>query len=763
MKRIIFTITMFFWFIAFVNVNAQDNGHWNILNEWVDGDIDFVNNDIGWLAGYSTLFKTDDGGETWVSIPSEGYSEIYSIDFINESVGWAISYDDGSILKTENGGQSWVIQNESSVLLNSIYVVNDSTVFVGGDSSLILRTSDGGMSWQEQDVSLINKNYELLEILFVDSYTGFTLGYDYNNQTVRPIFRTIDGGNSWLGLPHYNYIFLGDLQFINDSTAFITATDQQWDNYYILETQDTCSSWSIFTQSKHIYSFKYLSDNTSYAIIWDEENRNRCLMKSADAGITWEKVLYFNNKSVSSIYFNRNSIGFVTTRNWGEIALYRTNEKGNNWVKKNMSYPFNDVYFIDKNKGFAVGGYVGFHGSTWGDVWFTADGGETWSKNSNHPQVLIKSGFFVNDSIGFTLGRVYRRGYVIHKTIDGGDSWENVTENPSDSTVYYFSQVNDLCFQDIQSGWLAGSFQDSLSSGAAIFSTNDNGDNWDLIWKYPEPEGYEGYGYSLNAICSFKTTAWAVGEYGLVTKYTEHDQWQLQTSFTDLPLIDVFFIDENHGWIAGGYFDEDNENLKFFRTKDGGQFWQDIPDFNFQVNDMFFEDSLHGWAVGNDTSETHNWNYRRGKGFLLETHNGGENWIALVEDLSASLTAIHFKDGYGWAVGGNGLVLRTENGINWVDQSSGKSYPNKFNLSQNYPNPFNPKTTISYQLPKLSEVDLSIYNLLGQKVVTLVSKKQTAGSYKVQWDATGFASGVYLYRIGTDKGYVKTRKLVLLK
>jgi hypothetical protein len=88
--------------------------------------------------------------------------------------------------------------------------------------------------------------------------------------------------------------------------------------------------------------------------------------------------------------------------------------------------------------------------------------------------------------------------------------------------------------------------------------------------------------------------------------------------------------------------------------------------------------------------------------------------------------------------------------------------PKKFALMQNYPNPFNNSTVINYQLPKTSEVELSIYNLLGQKVKTLVSEKQPAGNYNVEWDATGFASGIYLNRISTDD-FVETKKLVLLK
>ena len=90
-------------------------------------------------------------------------------------------------------------------------------------------------------------------------------------------------------------------------------------------------------------------------------------------------------------------------------------------------------------------------------------------------------------------------------------------------------------------------------------------------------------------------------------------------------------------------------------------------------------------------------------------------------------------------------------------------YPKKFKLFQNYPNPFNPITAISYQLSAISQVDLSIYNILGQKVATLVSEKQPAGIYKVEWDASGYSSGMYFYKLTTDQGFIQTRKLLLIK
>jgi Secretion system C-terminal sorting domain len=92
----------------------------------------------------------------------------------------------------------------------------------------------------------------------------------------------------------------------------------------------------------------------------------------------------------------------------------------------------------------------------------------------------------------------------------------------------------------------------------------------------------------------------------------------------------------------------------------------------------------------------------------------------------------------------------------------GIALPKSFSLSQNYPNPFNPTTNIKYALAEKSHVELSIYNVLGQKISTLVNAEQTAGEYSAPWDASQVASGVYFYRLETEK-FTSTKKMMLVK
>ncbi|MBN1364977.1 MAG: T9SS type A sorting domain-containing protein [Syntrophaceae bacterium] len=96
-----------------------------------------------------------------------------------------------------------------------------------------------------------------------------------------------------------------------------------------------------------------------------------------------------------------------------------------------------------------------------------------------------------------------------------------------------------------------------------------------------------------------------------------------------------------------------------------------------------------------------------------------------------------------------------------VDAAINKSVAD-FKLFQNYPNPFNPRTIISYELPVSCDVDLSVYNVGGQKVTTLISSRQSAGFHQYKWKANGLPGGVYFYRLSAGD-FMQMKKLILLQ
>ncbi len=89
--------------------------------------------------------------------------------------------------------------------------------------------------------------------------------------------------------------------------------------------------------------------------------------------------------------------------------------------------------------------------------------------------------------------------------------------------------------------------------------------------------------------------------------------------------------------------------------------------------------------------------------------------------------------------------------------------PSKFKLEQNYPNPFNPNTVISYELSVSSDVNLKVYDILGNEVATFVNQKQNAGNYNIEFDGSNLSSGIYFYRMEVDGNAIDTKRMILLK
>ena len=226
-------------------------------------------------------------------------------------------------------------------------------------------------------------------------------------------------------------------------------------------------------------------------------------------------------------------------------------------------------------------------------------------------------------------------------------------------------------------------------------------------------------------------------------------------------VVHVVWSDERDG----------NWEIYYKRSTDGGSSWgQDTRLTNNTAGSYYPSVSVSGsvvhvvWLDSRDG----NWEiyYKRSTG-------GGSSWgqdtrltnstaFSYYPSVSVSGSVVHVvwqddRDG-NWEIYYKRDPTGNTVGIEIIESE----IPGQFRLEQNYPNPFNPSTILRYQLPTRSHVTLKVYDVLGREVATLVDELQDAGSKTIQWNAAGFASGVYLYKL-VARDFVETKKLLLLK
>jgi len=183
-----------------------------------------------------------------------------------------------------------------------------------------------------------------------------------------------------------------------------------------------------------------------------------------------------------------------------------------------------------------------------------------------------------------------------------------------------------------------------------------------------------------------------------------------------------------------------------------------------------YDDGTHGDIKGGDQVFTAavtfpaytvlNVQYKYGINFgdAVNNEGGNDNESGFAQnhilEMTRYMSAATSVDTFG-AMGTSTLIGVT--GVEEIAQA-----PQTYNLKQNYPNPFNPATMIEYGIPKESFVTITVYNVLGQTITTLVHEQQNAGTYSVTFDASKYPSGIYFYKI-TAGDYVNTHKMVLMK
>ncbi len=743
MKRL---IILFFLLVFNFSLFAQ----WKVLNEGHGvNNVIFSSENVGWMIGHETLLKTEDGGENWQRLPWNYDLYFTYVNFFDDRTGLAYGFSktrDYRIFKTEDGGVSWhgilnlsddgfgLYENNISFLTDSIFfrLIKIDTV------THLKRTVDAGETWTESFPAITNPNFSLP--VFINSTTGFLSGDNI-------FLRTNNGGASWNEMFQSSLEF-NDIQFVNDSTGFLLHRNPEDGQLVVYATSDTGRTWVLRITPEDgtfIKTIGFVSLDTVYAVISSDQETE--LMISTDSGSSWTLVNKLANEwFYGSLSFNRSGRGYMFadlgSGYYGyEGAMVMEKFPDGDWQFLYSAYPIYSLFLIDGQNGFAGGGGIYPHW-TYGDILHTNDGGLSWDFSCSVPGI-VKDICFINTLNGFALV-TSRSGTAVLKTNDGGKTWIRISEN--DSEVYGLEN-SVFYFKDEQQGWLAGRNE----SSAAIFSTLDGGQNWELEWKRQDPS--ENIKYGFNSLEVKDSIIWIAGESGLVVKSDRSGTFSTMNLGSDLPLKSLFLVDSSKCWIAGGYRQNDNLTAELFRTNNGGISWQKVSLDSVLIKDLFFVDSMKGWAAGEDNN---------GGGIILETDNGGQTWLTAVKDLRGPLWNFFHRDDELWVSGAYGQILKRD-GVSWSDLTAvHNTFPESIELLQNYPNPFNPSTTIEFTLPKSAIVSLKVYNILGSEVSTLVSKKMNHGNHAFTFEGKNLASGIYYYRIEAGD-FQDVKKMILLK
>ncbi|MBE2227903.1 MAG: T9SS type A sorting domain-containing protein [Ignavibacteria bacterium] len=593
------------------------------------------------------------------------------------------------------------LQSGTENVLKSVFFVNTNTGYMSGNG-IILKTLNGGSNWL-----VISTAFSGSSIYFNNPYTGYI--------AEGTIYKTTDGGVSWIDL---NQSSIQSVCFADLNTGYAVGFNSK-----ILKTTDAGATWELQFVSMYGNKFNSVSfRNSQTGFIAGgkmTEPYSGVIYKTINGGSSWFEV----SPSTSDIDFR--SITFPSTETGYAVGgyeygssgvIYKTTTGGESWVQQGIvNKDLNSIHFWDTQTGYTVGES--------GIILKTTNGSAIWNSQVSSSNKDLNSVYFLQDNLGFTVGL----SGSVQKTVNGG-----VFGPP-------FAVAGKVTFpngQPVTKGMVKALKYDAQSNTVIVVDTASIQPNGDYIMRnitidsldimaYPNDEDIDAatpqFVPTYHTGTSSGTISWVASK----TLYVDNNLFNID--------VKVFNITGSGGnsFISGGvyvappqtgglqnaivYAMSGNEFKGFSVSRSGGPY--DINNLT-QGNFRVICDRIGYWQSEKNVTVG-----------------------------SVSPDTINF-----YMTGINVIGIEPVTGI----------VPKSFNLSQNYPNPFNPVTNINVDIPKNSIVKVAVYDMLGKEVDVLVDQQLSAGSYKIDWNASRFASGIYFYRIITSE-FADIKKMVLVK
>jgi photosystem II stability/assembly factor-like uncharacterized protein len=324
----------------------------------------------------------------------------------------------------------WDRLDSYSFGFNSVYFVNSTHGWCVGEQGTILSTQNGGDSWTPQSNG---RAYSLAAVFFADTQNGWLLENitGYNGRGY--IYHTNNGGISW-NLQYQattGYTYLNALYFFDQNKGWAVGSKG-----FILYTNDGGANWAPQTSNTAIQlnSIQFVDENTGWIV-----GEDGIILHTSDGGLTWSIQVSGTTEDLKSVKFVSSNNGHIV--GWGG-AMLRTINGGADWVQQlHPDVTFYSIDFLSETEGWAVGQKIGYT-----TMLRTVDGGDTWSPVYAGTSNSLKSINFVNGTDGWIVGgSVIMKLNLCQGSFDGdgdvdGSDIASLIANPSLINLVRFAQ-----------------------------------------------------------------------------------------------------------------------------------------------------------------------------------------------------------------------------------------------------------------------------------------------------------------------------------
>lgn len=755
--------------------------------------IDPNNYQTVYACTWQGMFRSTDGGENWSFIFPEVYNgdtppvSYMAVDPANSDILYAGIGDSdandagaGEVYRSTNGGAAdWVLLDAglpTTAVIHGIKIdptspVASRHIMVSTDQG-VYRSLDNGLTWNPANTGLPHQNARRMEALFDNGNFVLLLGLSPEGDPAVPgsyaggIFKSTDFGATWTDisgdLPHQPYEDPNDPPPFYDYWKFtVSPTDPNliyaatnfgnWgDGWGIYKTIDGGGHWSYVYNDvslgwmddtfwpDHNYTVLRLAPSDPTQLIAGSVR----VLRSSNAGQSWTagyttavgngwqgngvelmiaQDIAFDPTDASRLYVGYDDFGFWRSDDGGSSFIrldpYQGpfGEVGYEAALSIVVDPANGDVYLGRNNGDTVEWQENYPN---GKVWKSTDQGVNWTEITTglpegRPQLVM-------DTSSPTTARVLycaSYGNGVYKSTNSGATWSAVNDGLGAAAGLAFKIVMDsnnpqILYVGMRTIW---------GGTGGIYKTTDGGANWSKLATFPEQD----------ILC-------------------------LAVDPNDSQILYAGAVDA-YGWSeSGGLYKSDN----------GGADWSlilDQPRVNAVIPIPGEPDVVYA-----DVSPWFQFFPDQESGFYYSS-NGGSTWENIGDGLGHKHVVVAKLNPHNT----NQIMVGTLGGGIWKMDRSTVSIadetvlPHQFKLELVYPNPFNPSARIRYNLTRPDHVTLTIYNVLGQPIRTVVESYQVPGNYQVEWNgqSTGnepVASGIYFAQLSVNNDQ-QVQRMVLLK